>query len=209
MALYTPHGLKIRLDPDAVNEVVEPLSHRHDMNDILIDVELWENLPEGVAALAASGTAFFTQSAGLTVAAALGAYIVGSFIRGFTYSDLLRRVFPLLLGAPVLTALHTIAIAVFLVVQHQYLAAGVLCVVNIVAHTGLLGLIEFLLMPIRVPLRKALGLQPTHQEGVFVAICNRRASKYGIDLDWDKYTTLMTENWMSNQGVQASRYPHA
>jgi hypothetical protein len=188
MALYTPHGLKIRLDPDAVNEVIEPLSLRHDMNDILLDVELWENLPEGVAALAASATAFFTQSAGLTIAAALGAYIVGSFIRGFTYSDLLRRLFPSFLGAPVLTAIHTIAIAVFLGVRHQYLAAGVLSVVNIAAHGGLLGLIELPLMSIRVPLRKALGLEPTHQEGVFIAICNRRARKYGIDLDWDKYT---------------------
>lgn len=96
-------------------------------------------------------------------------------------------------GAPVLTAVHTVAIAVFPVARHQYLAAVVLCVMNIAAHAGLLGLIEFPLMPIRVPLRKALRLRPTHQEGVFVAICNRRAKKYGIHLEWDKYTTAMTE----------------
>jgi hypothetical protein len=46
MPIYTPHGLKIRLDPDAVAEVVKPLASCHDMNAVLLDVELWESLPD-------------------------------------------------------------------------------------------------------------------------------------------------------------------
>lgn len=199
MPLYTPHGLKIRLDPEDVAEIVKPLAACHDMNDVLLDVELWENLPEGLTALVASATAFFTRSPGLTVAGGVAGYVIGSCIRGFTYSDVLRRLIPLFLGAWLLTLLQTLAVAVYLVQQHSLATAVVLCIVNMAAHLGVFGLSEILLTPIRVPLRQALGLQPTHQEGVYVAICNRRAARYGVRLDWSRYTRLQQEKSVHNQ----------
>jgi hypothetical protein len=188
MPLYTPHGLKIRLDPDAVGEVVRPLASVHDMNDVLLDVELWENLPEGLVALSASATAAITHSPLLTIVAGILAFAIGSFVRSLTYSDPLRRAIPLFLGSWIITAVHTLAVSAYLVLQHQFVAAVVLCAINTAAHLGFLGVLDFVLAPIRVPLRRMLGLKPTHQEAVFVAICNKRAARYGLTLDWSKYT---------------------
>jgi len=105
------------------------------------------------------------------------------------------------LGSWIVTAIHTIGIATFLIVHQKYLAAVVLCVLNSIAHSRLLGLMEFPLMPIRVPLRKAWGLPPTHQEGVFAAICDRRAKKYGIKLAWNKYAEAIVHKEVGKRGV--------
>lgn len=187
MPLYTPHGLKIRLDPEAVADVIAPLAACHDMNDVLLDVELWENLPQGFATLSASATALLTRSAAFTVGIGLAAYAVGSFVRGFTYSDFLRRLFPMFLGSWIITLVHTIAIGSYLVSQGGYFTSAVLCVMNAFAHLGALEFLQFPLMPIRLPLRRVLRRLPTHQEEVFVEICNRRAAQQGITLDWNNY----------------------
>ena len=47
MPFYTPNGLKIRFDPNAISEIVQPLVVCHEMNNILLDVERWDNLPVG------------------------------------------------------------------------------------------------------------------------------------------------------------------
>ena len=190
MPLYTPHGLKIRLDPDAVAEIVQPLASCHDINDILLDVELWEGLPEGLTTLSASAIALLTGSVGFTLAAGFASYVVGSFIRGFTYSDFLRRIIPLFLGAWPITLLQTVGVAVYLIVQGSYATAVVLCILNAVTYFGAMDIIDLLLIPIRVPLRRILQLAPTHQEGVFIAICNRRAASHSLTLDWEKYSHL-------------------
>lgn len=189
MPLFTPHGLKIRLDPDGVAEVVRPLASVHDMNDVLLDVELWENLPEGLVALSASATAALTRSPLLTIGAGVAAYAIGSFVRSFMYSDVIRRAIPMFIGSWIVTALHTLAVSAYLAIHSQLIAAVVLCVLNIAAHSGVLGVLDFVLAPIRVPLRRMLRLQPTHQEAVFVAICNRRAARYGLTLDWSRYSS--------------------
>ena len=192
MPIYTPNGLKIRLDSEAVEEIIQPLAEHHDMNDVLLDVELWEDLPEGFTAISVSIAAlFFASSVGPLLITGLLAYIVGSFVRSLMYSDLLR-VFVNSLGAWLPTLVHTVAISVYLAWQANYFLAATLVFFNvIVVHSGLL---EFLLIPfspLRVSIRRALGHLPTHQEEIFMTICGRRAAKYGVELDWTAYAAVL------------------
>lgn len=187
MPLFTPHGLKIRLDPASVEDIVRPLAAVHDMNDVLLDVELWENLPEGMVAVSASAAAMVTGSPFWTLGGGVIAYVVGSFVRGLTYSDRIRQLVPMFLGSWVVTAIHTIGVAIYLVLQQQFVTAVVLSLVNIAAHLGAFGVIDLVLAPVRVPLRRVLGLPPTHQEVVFVTICDKRAARHGLMLDWSRY----------------------
>ena len=62
MPFYTPNGLKIRFDPNAISEIVQPLVACHEMNNILLDVERWENLPVGFTVVSASTTAWLSGS---------------------------------------------------------------------------------------------------------------------------------------------------
>ena len=62
MPFYTPNGLKIRFDPNAISEIVQPLVACHEMNNILLDVERWENLPVGFTVVSASVTAWLSGS---------------------------------------------------------------------------------------------------------------------------------------------------
>ena len=48
MPIYTPNGLKIRLDSEAVEEIIQPLAEHHDMNDVLLDVEDVKELVETI-----------------------------------------------------------------------------------------------------------------------------------------------------------------
>lgn len=191
MPIYTPNGLKIRLDPQAVDQVVRPLSRHQDLEEILQDVELWENLPEGMAALSASVAALMTTSLTSVFLVGVITYTLGSLIRGFTYSDIIRRLIPLFFGSWIVTTIQTIGVSIFLISQSMYLVAIGLCLFNVIAHCGLLEILYIPLAPVRVPIRHALGLSPTHQEHTFMAICNRRAKKHGIVLDWDVYSELI------------------
>ena len=188
MPIYTHRGLKIRLDPESVDKITQELKECYDMNKILRDVELWENLPEGLAAFSASIACFYYNGAvDITVVTGLIAYLVGSLIRSFMYSDFLRIIISVVLGSWRSTFLLTTVISIYMIVQGNTSSAIALCIFNILAHSSILEILSFLLMPIRMLIRSAFGLLPTHQELVFMAVCNRRAAKYGITLNWDCY----------------------
>jgi hypothetical protein len=48
MALFTPHGLKIRFDEEALEKVIVPLKRSTDFNDLLLDIELESLLVPGL-----------------------------------------------------------------------------------------------------------------------------------------------------------------
>ena len=191
MPIHTPNGLKIRLDPQVVDQVVRPLSRHQDMKEILQDVELWENLPEGMAALSASITALLTTSLASVFLVGLITHTLGSLIRGFTYSDIIRRLIPMFFGSWIVTTIQTIGISIYLISQSMYLVAAGLCLFNVIVHCGFFEILYMPLAPIRVSIRHALGLLPTHQEHTFMALCNRRAKKHGVVLDWGIYSELI------------------
>ena len=62
MPFHTPNGLKIRFDPNAISEIVQTLVVCHEMNNILLDVERWENLPVGFNVVSASVAAWLSGS---------------------------------------------------------------------------------------------------------------------------------------------------
>ena len=185
MPIFTPHRLKIRLNSEIVEVIVKPLAIRHPMTDILWDVELWEHLPKGPAVLAASTVAVYTNEWLYTILAGFAVYLIGSLIRSFTYSDFLRKLISLFLGSPPLLVIYTIGVPAYLIWQGSYALATILFVLDMAIHIGLLELLKtFLLLGL---IRRLLGLFPTHQEHVYMAICNRRAKRYGIVLDWEQY----------------------
>ena len=49
--IYTPGGLKIRLDADRVDHVLAPVRDQIDLNDAYLDVELWANFPNAFSSI--------------------------------------------------------------------------------------------------------------------------------------------------------------
>jgi hypothetical protein len=201
MALFTPNGLKIRLDPNGVDQVIKELRLHHDLNDILLDVELWEDFPERLAVFAASLAAVITQSFWVIMFSVLSVYVLGTIIRDIAYSDCLRRIFPMALGHPVISFAYTVGTCIYLGFQGAYIPAVGLMIIYFVAHWGFLGLVYMGFTKIRVPFRKLFNLPPTHQEFVFITICNKRAAKYGLSLNWDDYDVSNEYDMMIYQNI--------
>ena len=195
MPFYTPNGLKIRFDPNAISEIVQPLVVCHEMNNILLDVERWENLPVGFTVVSASVTALLSGSAVLTISVGLLGYIFGVMIRELFYSNFLRLLIPLFLGSWFITLIYTIGISNFLVARQKYTTTVVLCLINAAAHFGVLSVLELIFLPIRIFFHRIFRLNNfTHPERTFVTICNLCAAKHGVILNWNRYTTLRAEN---------------
>jgi len=49
--IYTPGGLKIRLDPERVALVLTPVQDEIDLHDAYLDVELWANFPNSFSTI--------------------------------------------------------------------------------------------------------------------------------------------------------------
>jgi len=126
MPIFTPHGLKIRFEEQTLNKVIAPLAESIDFNDLLIDIELWELLPVTMGSVAAIITAFLTRNWFSTLAAWILGLLVGGVIREITYSDFLRRLFPLLIGHGVITIIATIFCSIYLLLRGEYITILVL-----------------------------------------------------------------------------------
>ena len=126
MALFTPHGLKIRYDEYALEKVIGPLKMATDFNDLLMDIELWELLPFAMAEVAAIITAFLTSDWFFTLVAWIIGLLMGGILREITYSDSLRRIFPLFLGSGPVVIISTIGCGIYLGLRGEYLTIVVL-----------------------------------------------------------------------------------
>lgn len=187
MPIYTPNGLKIRLDPDKVHHVIKDLIKHHNYNDMLLDVELWENFPRGLGLLSALSTSVFISTSPVLIALfGLAGFLVGSFCRGFIYSDIIR-----ICMAPfqswIIGLVLTLSGAVYMVYLESPLSALALVLFFLVSHHNFLECIRFPFTRIRVSVRSKFGLLPSHQEEVFIKVCNARAAKYGLNLNWERY----------------------
>ncbi len=181
MALFTPHGLKIRYDEYALEKVIAPLKKATDFNDLLMNIELWELLPAAIAEVTSIITAFFTADWLFTLIAWIVGLLIGGTLREITYSDSLRRIFPLFLGSGPVVIVATIICGIYLGLQGEYLAIVVLvalwflCKVEaIITSTALAPLIYFM----------GKTCMNTHVERTFIKLCNNKARKLGIVLDW-------------------------
>jgi hypothetical protein len=191
MPIFTPHGLKIRFEEQALKKVIEPLTITIVFNNLLLNIELWELLPVAMGQVAAIITAFLTRNWFSTLAAGILGLLAGGVIREITYSDFLRRLFPLFLGHGVITIIVTIVCSIYLVLRGEYITILVLIAFLFMAKveaiiTGII-LAPFIYFIGRKFLMDT-GMPPlTHVERAFFIICNNRAKRLGIKLNWDLY----------------------
>lgn len=179
MAIFTPNGLKIRFNEEALEKVIRPLKMTIDFNDLLLDIELWELLPVAMGEVAAITTAFLTSDWLFTLVAGIIGFLIGAVLREITYSDFLRRLFPLFLGSGPVTIVATIACSIYLGLRGEYFTILVLIaffflskIEAIITSTVLAPLIYFM----------ARKYSLTHVERAFTVLCNIRAKKLGIEL---------------------------
>lgn len=190
MALFTPHGLKIRFNEEALEKVIAPLTRSTDFNNLLLDIELWELLPIAMAKVAAIITAFLTGNWFPTLVIGIIGLLIGGVLREITYSDWLRRIFPLFFGHGIVTLVVGISCAIYLVLQGEYLTIFVLATFYILTSIYEI-IINILLAPfiyfIGRQSLKNFGVPLTHGERAFIILCNSRANKLGIKLNWSLY----------------------
>lgn len=187
MAIFTPHGLKIRFDEEALEKVIGPLNMAIDFNDLLLDIELWELLPVAMGQVAAIIAALLTSNWLSTLLAGIIGFLIGGVLREITYSDFLRRLFPLFLGSGPLTIIGTIACSIYLGLRGEYVTILVLIaffflskIEAIITGIALAPLIYFM----GRKYLKSIGMPLTHVERTFIILCNIRAKKLDIELDW-------------------------
>ena len=191
MPIYTPNNLKIRLQPEAVQNVLKPLMGHHSMEDIFLDVETWEAMPTAISIVLASAFAPFVAQWWEIIWIGLASYVLLHIVRGLTYIDVVRRL-TMVLGTLPITILVGVGVPAYLAFwQGEYLIAIALFAFNLVASFQAIEVL-MLLLPLGL-LRARFGHAPTSQEAVFVAVCNRRARKSGVVLDWDQYSVCETQ----------------
>lgn len=178
MAIFTPHGLKIRLDEEALEKVIGPLKLNIDFNDLLLDIELWELLPIAMGEMVAIITAFLTSNWLCTLVAGIIGFLIGGVLREITYSDFLRRLFPLFLGSGPVIVVATIACSIYLGLKGEYVTILVLIAFFFLSKieaviTGIV-LAPLIYFMGRKYLRST-GMPTTHVERVFITLCNNRA----------------------------------
>lgn len=186
MPIYTPNGLKIRLQPEAVGNVVKPLMGHHAMEDILLDVEAWEMMPTAISIVLVSVFVPFVAQWWEVVWIGLASYGLLHIVRDLTYIDVVRRL-TMVLGTLPFFILVGVGVPAYLAFwQGEYAIAMALFAFNLVATFSQVLDVLTRLLPTGL-LRARFGLAPTSQEAVFIAVCNRRARKSGVLLDWDQY----------------------
>jgi hypothetical protein len=81
MFLMTPNGIKVRFDQERISPGIQALRDGGHINQILIDLELWENMPNAISNLMAIGAAVITKSALYILVFSLVGYVLGTFIK--------------------------------------------------------------------------------------------------------------------------------
>lgn len=185
MPIYTPNGLKIRLNPEEVERILKPLMKHHSIEDMLFDVETWEAMPIAISIVVVSAFAPFVDKWWGVVWIGVASYVVLHVVRGLTYSDAIRRV-TRNCGFKPIQILCLLGVPGYLAfAAGDYATALTLFAFNLAASFTALELL-MLVFPVGL-LRLHFGLAPTSQESAFIAVCNSRAKKLGIALDWDRY----------------------
>ena len=192
MAIYTRSGLKIRLDPDRIERVLSPAKGEIDLENVYLDIELWANFPNAVSSIAAIATAFFTHSWAIAFLGGILGYLAANLLQQFTYSRLLKAIFPQFFGGWIISLPISIAVAYYLYRQGNT-AAGITQLAFVVANWwGMTDFLLFVFMPIRVMAKKLAGNKIGDIELAFIRILNSKASDIGIELNWELYDETET-----------------
>lgn len=197
MAIYTKGGLKIRFDEKAIRPVIMPLIESGQFEGILLDMELWINLPNAVSSVSAIITAYLTRHWLTTLLVGVISYIVGAIFQELYYSDFLKRIFPLFLGSWMIAIPLTIFCGIYLGIHGNYLTIVVLTLIVLGNWSNRSDFLLIILSPLRIWLMKSLkkrfGMRYafTITERLFILLCNKRAKKIGVELNWNAYDKAM------------------
>jgi hypothetical protein len=189
VSFHTSRGLKLRFDPQALQPVIRPLQALGIYDDLMLDLHLWMRLPEHLSTLIAVLTAYLTHSALMTVGAALAGVVVGEFIIQLGYSDLLNSLISSL--GNWFVGLISATILGFSLVRHGQTPTAV--TLGLVVLANWVSLLNRVTFPIALP----ISLRRTYRTGMglpertFRTLCNQRAEKQGIRLNWDQYDEVV------------------
>lgn len=137
-----------------------------------------------MAEVAAIITAFLTSDWFFTLAAWIIGLLMGGIFLEVTYSDLLKRIFPLFLGSGPVVIIATIVCGIYLWTRGEYLTLVVLIALWFLCKVGAI-ITGIALAPLIYFMGKTC--QNTHVESAFITLCNKKAHKLGIVLDWYLY----------------------
>jgi len=185
--IYTPGGLKIRLDPDRVERVLGPARDQIDLANAYLDVELWAGFPNALSTICTIVTAAATHSLIWTFVAFVFSFGAANAFQQFTYSQILNLIFPTFLGGWIIALPASVATVVYLFFSDSLLAGlaqlGIV-LANWLRYTDMM---LFFFMPIRLTIRKLTGVNLGDVEIAFIRILSLQAQRAGIQLDWDIY----------------------
>lgn len=185
--IYTPGGLKIRLDPDRVDRVLGPAKDQIDMANAYLDIELWAGFPNRLSTICTIVTAAATQSLLWTFVVFVFSFGVANAFQQFTYSRILNLIFPGLLGGWIIAIPASFVTVVYLYFSGSLLAGltqlGIV-IANWLHYTDML---LFIFMPIRLAIRVLTDVNLSDIEIAFIRILSLQAQRVGIELNWDIY----------------------
>ena len=157
MAIYTKGGLKIRFDENAIKPVILPLIESGQFENILLDIELWVDLPNAVSSVSAILTALLTKHWFITLLVGIISYILGAIFQELFYSDVIKRIFPLILGSWMVTIPLTALCGIYLSINGNFITLIVLVLIVLGNLSHLSDYLLFILTPLRILLMKSIN----------------------------------------------------
>ena len=194
MEIYTPGGLKIKLQTDRVERVLKPVRYLINIEDAFHDIQLWANFSGAMLSISAIITALITQSWLSTLIVAVLSFVLVDLYQQFFYSRFLKGLFPQFLGAWFLTLPASLVVA-YLLYQQGAVTTGITQLVIVLLD--IIGIADFILVlstPIRFTVRSLFGqTKEGAVESAFIKILNHKARKVGVILDWTSYNRRETD----------------
>ncbi|MBI2842896.1 MAG: hypothetical protein HYX78_05805 [Armatimonadetes bacterium] len=195
--IYTPNGLKIRFDRDATKAVVAPLKVAGVYEHILLDIETWVGVPNALSNLAAIVAAVAFGSAWWVVVAMLSGLLLGELIAQAFYSRTLGLILSGIAGFPVIVMAIAIAVGIWSAINGHWTIALTLAVAVLGNWLTLWDIFLVVTLPFNCLISRywqsKLGLlRPwTMTERLFFGLCNMKAARLGLELDWGVYGEVM------------------
>jgi len=185
--IYTPGGLKIRLDPDRIDRVLGPAKDQIDMANAYLDIELWSAFPNAFSTICTIVTAVATHSLVWTFAAFVFSFGAANAFQQFTCSRILNLIFPTFLGGWMIAIPASVATVVYLYFSGSLLAGLAQLGIVIANWLHYTDVILFVFMPIRLAIRVLTRVNLGDVEIAFIRILSLQAQRVGIELNWDIY----------------------
>lgn len=188
MSLMTPNGIQVRIDHDLIDHCILPLKDGGHIGKVLADLDLWESMPNAMANVLAIGAAVITKTALSIIGFGFFGYVLGTLIKADRYSRTVKRLLPQMLGSPIISIILSVCVGLYLLQYREI--ASIIALFLVVTNNGLgtTNIFEVLTAPIRRVVRdlhvKRLDFPYSHNERVFMAICERKAADLGIKLHW-------------------------